>query len=218
MNMSARNTLHPRIADHLAGLEATGGVAFPAAAEALGAWLRGGRARGESLVVVVVCTGNSRRSMLGAMMGNAAASYLGLPAVRFLSAGTSPSAFHARTIQALRAIGFEVAPTGDEAPRGPEGLANPRYLVRWGTNPDQRLVEYSKVLGDPALPREGFAAVMVCSQADAGCPIVPGARIRTSAPYPDPKSADGTAQEAERYALTRDALARLLLAALRKCI
>ena len=40
---------------------------------------------------------------------------------------------------------------------------------------------------------------MTCSQADAGCPFIPGASTRISLPYDDPKEADGTPQEAERY-------------------
>ena len=148
------------------------------------------------------------------MMGNAAASYLGIPELRFFSVGTTPSAFNPRTITALEAIGFLVEPTGEEVPRGPEGSPNPRYLVRWGTNPAQQMTEFSKALGDPALPREGFAALMVCDEADAGCPFVPGASARISLPFEDPKSADGTPEEAARYAQTRDAIGRLLLAVL----
>ena len=40
---------------------------------------------------------------------------------------------------------------------------------------------------------------MTCSQADEACPFVPGAVLRLSLPYDDPKEADGTAQEASRY-------------------
>ena len=102
-------------------------------------------------------------------MGNAAAAFLGMPEVRFFSAGTTPSALNPRTIAALEAVGFEVIATGEEAPRGPEGDRNPRHLVRWGTGPDQCAEEFSKALGDPSLPAVGFAAVMVCDEADAGC-------------------------------------------------
>jgi len=40
---------------------------------------------------------------------------------------------------------------------------------------------------------------MTCSQADAACPIVEGARARVAVPYEDPKVADGTPEEAARY-------------------
>jgi arsenate reductase len=210
-------TLEPVLAAHLDAL-AAGLDAIPephrSGGRQLADWLAKAYQPGVTLPVVVVCTGNSRRSMLGAMMGNAAASALGLPEVRFASAGTAPSAFNPRTVTALRAIGFAIEPTEDEVPRGPEGLPNPRYRVRWGTGEGQELVEFSKALGDPALPPSGFMAVMVCDEADAGCPVVPGAAARVSMPFPDPKAADGTPEEAARYAAVRDALGRVLLVVL----
>ena len=132
------------------------------------------------------------------------------------SAGTAPRPSTCGTIAALRAIGFAIEPTGDEAPRGSDGLPNPRYRVHLGSGEGQELVEFSKALGDSSLPKRGFAAVMVCDGADAGCPIVPGAALRLSMPFPDPKAFDGTAQEQERYAATRDALGRLMMAVLGK--
>ena len=219
MESDARNSLFPRIAAHLERLVMPlGGIPAPHrdAGRRLAEWVTTRHRRGEVLPVVVVCTGNSRRSMLGAMMGNAAASYLGIPELRFFSAGTTPSAFNPRTVNALRAIGFEVDPLGDEAPRGPEGLSNSRYLVRWGTNPDQQLTEFSKAIGDPALPAGGFAALMVCEEASAGCPVVPGADVRIPMSFVDPKSADGMPDEESAYADTRDAIGLLLMASLRE--
>jgi arsenate reductase len=217
METDWKAALFPRIAAHLAELITPLdeiGQPHQAAGRQLAEWLSAHHRCEERLTVVVVCTGNSRRSVLGAMMGNAAASFLGIPELRFFSAGTTPSAFNPRTVQALRAIGFEVEPTGEEAARGPDGLANPRYLVRWGTGPDQQMLEFSKALGDRALPGEGFAALMVCDEADAGCPIVSGAVARISMPFADPKSADGMPEEAEHYAATRDEIGRIVLAAL----
>ena len=213
----SRATLDPALAAHLDTLTASlDAINEPhcSAGRQLAGWLADRYRLGVSVPVVVVCTGNSRRSMLGAMMGNAAAAALGLPEFRFTSAGTSPSAFNPRTVAALRAIGFSIEPTGDEAPRGSENLINPRYRVRWGTWDGQELIEFSKALGDPALPSSGFVAVMVCDEADAGCPVVPGAATRVSLPFPDPKAADNSSEEAARYAATRDALGRLWLAVL----
>ena len=214
---AARQDIFPRLARDLEGLAAPLeqiGEPYRSAGRLLADWIAGRYRPGEPLPVVVVCTGNSRRSMLGAMMGNAAAAYHGLPEVRFFSAGTTPSAFNPRTVAALKAVGFEVEPTGDEAPRSSPELPNPRYRVRWGTGEGQELVEFSKALGDAALPASGFAAVMVCDEADAGCPVVPGAACRISMPLPDPKAADDTPEEGARYAATRDALGRLMLAVL----
>lgn len=214
---ASRATLLPGVAEYFRTLSASGEQVKPEHREAtrqLSDWLAENREQGRAREVVFVCTGNSRRSMLGAMMGNAAAAFCGLPEVRFFSSGTAPSAFNPRTIAALEAAGFAIEPTGDEAPRGEPGLANPRYRVRWGSATDQASVEFSKALGDETLPRSGFAAVLVCSEAAEGCPLVPGASARIPMPLVDPKEADGTAAEASRYAATRDEIGRTLLAAL----
>ena len=214
---ASRSTLEPVLAAHLDTLASDrDGIAEPhhSAGRRLAEWLAEHYRPGITLPVVVVCTGNSRRSMLGAMMGNAAAVFIELPEIRFWSAGTAPSAFNPRTIAALRAIGFQIEPTGDEAPQGAEGFPNPRYRVRLGSGEGQELIEFSKALGDPSLPKRGFAAIMVCDQADADCPIVPGAAIRLSMPFPDPKTFDESAQEQERYAAARDAFGRLMMAVL----
>ena len=55
---------------------------------------------------------------------------------------------------------------------------------------------------------------MVCDEADAACPVVPGSVVRISMPLPDPKAADDTPEEGTRYAATRDTLGRLMLAVL----
>ncbi len=165
---------------------------------------------GSKLDVIVVCTGNSRRSILGATMGNIAADYYGLPEVRFHSGGTAPSAFNSRTIAALREIGVEVDPTGEEAPRGEPKTANPKSRIRWGTS-GAEAIEFSKRYDDPSNPKAGFAALMVCSEADSACPNVKGASLRISMPYLDPKIYDGGAYESAKYAERRDDIGRLML-------
>ncbi len=146
-------------------------------------------------------------------MGNVAAAYYGMPEVRFHSGGTEPTAFNPRTVAALRQVGVEVEPTGEEATEGESGTANPAYRVRWGTpgEPPKEAVEYSKRYDDPSNPQEGFAALMVCDEADAGCPTVRGASLRLSLPFADPKSSDDTPEEAARYAERRDDMGRLLV-------
>ncbi len=184
------------------------------AANNLATWIGRNYQSGKPLAVIVVCTGNSRRSMLGATMGNIAAAYYGLPDIRFYSGGTKPSAFNSRTVATLKAIGVEVEATGKEAPRGSAGDANPIYRVQWGKG--LAAVEFSKHYADAQNPQKGFAAIMVCSQADAECPLVKGAGKRISAPYVDPKEYDGTASEAAKYAERRDDIGRFMLSALRQ--
>ncbi|WP_210420327.1 low molecular weight phosphatase family protein [Aquisphaera giovannonii] len=175
----------------------------------LARWLASSYEPGKPLHVVVVCTGNSRRSILGSSMGNLAAAYCGMPEIRFHSGGTAPTAFNARTASALRAIGFAVEPTGAEAPRGGPETANPIYRVSWGEGLEA--TEFSKHYSDRANPQGGFAALMVCGEADDGCPFVKGATLRLSMPYLDPKIYDDGAYEAAKYAERRDDIGRLML-------
>jgi arsenate reductase len=183
------------------------------AGETLVEWIVKNHREGEPLHVTVICTGNSRRSILGATMGNVAAAYAGMPEVRFHSGGTAPTAVNPRTIACLKAIGVEIVPTGLEAPRGEPKTANPIYRVRWGRTgePAFEATEFSKTYFDPSNPQSGFAALLVCDQADAGCPRVEGASVRISMPYPDPKIHDDDADEAARYAERRDDIGRLML-------
>ncbi len=183
-----------------------------AAADELVAWISANYQPGKPLAVIVVCAGNSRRSILGSTMGAIAAAYYGLPDIRFYSGGTAPSAFNPRTVATLKEIGVEVEPSGKEASRGSSGEANPIYRIRWGTGLET--LEFSKIYSDAHNPQSGFAAVMVCSQADAECPIVKGAGKRISAPYADPKEYDGAEFEAAKYAERRDDIGRLMLSVL----
>jgi arsenate reductase (thioredoxin) len=183
-----------------------------AAADELVTWISTNYQPGKPLAVIVVCTGNSRRSILGSTMGNIAAAYYGLPDIRFYSGGTTPSAFNPRTVETLKEIGVVVEPTGKEGPRGSSGEANPIYKVLWRAS--HETLEFSKVYSDAHNPQSGFAAVMVCSQADAECPVVKGAGKRISAPYADPKEYDGAEFEAAKYAERRDDIGRFMLSVL----
>jgi protein-tyrosine-phosphatase len=180
-------------------------------------WIAANYRPKEVLDVIVVCTGNSRRSILGATMGNIAAAYYGLPEIRFHSGGTEPTAFNGRTVKALKEVGVEVEPTGKEAERGEPKTANPVYRLCWGSRAESEAtpveaLEFSKRYDDPSNPQKGFAALMVCSEADANCPFVKGANLRVSMPYLDPKVYDGGAYESAKYAERRDDMMRLMLA------
>lgn len=159
-------------ADHRANLKAL--------AEALRAQLD---AKGR-LDVLFVCTHNSRRSHMAQLLGLVAAKRAGLDLVQTFSGGTEATAFNPRAVAALQRVGFGI--TGGEG-------ANPRYQVR------EAGVAFSKTIDDPANPTSDFVAVMTCSQADEACPSVRGASKRVAVPYDDPKAADGTPEEAQRY-------------------
>lgn len=182
------------------------------AGDKLAKWLTANYQAGKPLSVIVVCTGNSRRSMLGSSMGNLAAAYYGLDDIRFYSGGTSPSAFNKRTIAALQAIGFDISATGSEAKRGGPKTPNPIFRIGWGQGLE--MVEFSKHYADESNPHQDFAALMVCTEADEGCPVVQGASLRLSMPYQDPKAYDDCPFEAAKYAERRDDIGRLMLSVL----
>ena len=173
-------------------------------------WIAEQSTPNRTLHVLTTCTGNSRRSILSAAMGNLAAAYYGLDNVRFHSGGTVPSAFNRRTIATLKDIGFQIEPTGAEAKRGDPMTPNPIYQVRWGTGLETS--EYSKLYTDKSNPRTDFAAILVCSEADQECPTVPGASLRVSMTFIDPKYYDDGVFEKRKYAERRDDIGRSYLA------
>ena len=214
---ASRKRLDAKVASHADLLTTSFDLIDPihrAAGDKLVEWIVKNHKPGEPLHITVVCTGNSRRSILGATMGNIAAAYYGMPEIRFHSGGTAPTAFNPRTIATLKEIGVAIEPTGKEAPRGEPATANPVYKVRWGDSgePPLETVEFSKTYFDASNPQSGFAALMVCSEADDACPFVKGASARISMPYLDPKIFDGSRYEAGKYAERRDDIGRLMLA------
>jgi len=168
---------------------------------------------GTPLQITVIWTGDSRRSTLRSTLGNIAAVYQGMPEMQFHSGGTAPTAFNPRTIAALQAIGVEIEPTGTEAPRGEPKTPNPIYKVRWGApgQPSLETTEFSKIYFDASNPASGFAASMVCGEADEACPLVKGASGRISMPYLDPKIYEGSSLESLKSAERRDDIGRLTL-------
>lgn len=145
---------------------------------------------GEPVQAIVICTHNSRRSHLGQVWLQVAASYYHISPFTSFSGGTEATAFHPNAVAALQAAGIEInAQTEGE---------NPVYECRFSEH-FPAMKAFSKVYDDAANPQQGFAAVMVCTQADEGCPVVLGAEARFSLPYQDPKAYDGTAQQTEQY-------------------
>jgi arsenate reductase len=120
----------------------------------------------------------------------AAACHFGLSTVEAYSGGTEATRFNPRAVAAIRRAGFAID--------GPRGGDNPVYRVRYseGAEPMECC---SKIYDASPNPTEGFAAVMTCSAADAGCPVVRGAVERISLPYGDPGDFDGTLGERDAY-------------------
>jgi arsenate reductase (thioredoxin) len=215
----SRLRLLPKVREHADSLTASFdmiGETHRLAGRKLVEWIAKNYRKGTPLDVIVICTGNSRRSILGATMCNIAAAYYGMPEIRFHSGGTAPTAFNSRTVKTLKEIGVEVELTGKGAARGEPQTANPIYRIRWGSpggtdGLTMEATEFSKHYNDPTNPQSGFAALMVCGEADAGCPFVKGSALRLSMPYLDPKIYDGGSLESAKYAERRDDMGRLML-------
>lgn len=149
------------------------------------------RKAGEPVQVTVICTHNSRRSHMGQLWLLAAAAWYGIEGVSAYSGGTQSTAFHPNAVAALRRAGFLITPTTSQVP-------NPIYEARY-TEQQEPMIMYSKTYDDNVNPHVHFAAVMVCSEADAACPFVPGADERFALPFHDPKDYDGTPMETGKY-------------------
>ena len=161
--------------------------------QALAQWVTAQLAQSDSADLVFICTHNSRRSHLAQVWAQVGADLRGLDGVRTFSGGTESTACNPRTVAAMQRAGFEVSVHDQD-----HGEENPTYAVLPGPSSTPQLC-FSKTYGDDANPAEGFAAVMTCSDADKGCPIVYGAAARFATPYVDPKVSDGTGQEAATY-------------------
>jgi hypothetical protein len=112
--------------------------------------------------------------------------------IHTFSGGTEATALNERVITAIKNVGFTVdSTTLDES--------NPRYFIKWETEMEA-YEAFSKKYSNKANPSTNFAAIMVCSEADEGCPIVHGSDFKLSLPYLDPKAFDDTDKEGESYA------------------
>lgn len=145
---------------------------------------------GETPKMTVICTHNSRRSHIGQIWLSVMSEYFQIKAIETFSGGTEATAFNIRAVKALQRIGFEI--------RAKEEAANPVYQISWreAMKPYQA---FSKKYESEPNPKENFAAIMVCSEADEGCPLVLGCDFRLSLPYDDPKEFDDTELESSKY-------------------
>lgn len=158
--------------------------------EQLSDYLRQCRDSGNPARLIFVCTHNSRRSHMSQLWAAVAAVHYGMENVETFSGGTERTAFNPRAVAAMQRAGFkvQVKKPGD----------NPTYLVSFADSSEPQAC-FSKIYSDVANPVADFCAVMTCSSADKSCPNVKGAVKRVAIPYEDPKIADNTAEESNRY-------------------
>ncbi|MCG8306513.1 MAG: protein-tyrosine-phosphatase [Cytophagales bacterium] len=144
----------------------------------------------ESANLIFICTHNSRRSHLSQIWAATAANYYNVEDNIFtFSGGTEATAFNPRAVAAIERAGFKVENPGGE---------NPHYKVTFGDS-GPAMDCFSKKYDGKYNPKENFAAIMTCSDADQNCPFIPGASLRVPITYEDPKVADGTDYESAKY-------------------
>lgn len=137
-----------------------------------------------------ICTHNSRRSHLGQVWAQVAASYFGVMNVHCFSGGTETTACNPRTITALERAGLRISKTAD--------TDNPTYEISYD-EASVPIIAFSKVYDQAPNPSSAFAAIMTCDHAEANCPYIPGAEKRLPIMYIDPKVSDDTPEETATY-------------------
>ncbi|MGM1056396.1 MAG: low molecular weight phosphatase family protein [Bacteroidota bacterium] len=137
-----------------------------------------------------ICTHNSRRSHLSQVWAQALAAFYKIPNVFCYSGGTEATALFPKAAETLEQQGFEITKLSEEK--------NPVYSIKFSGNAHP-VIGFSKTFDDNFNPKSGFAAIMTCSQADAGCPFIAGAEKRIPVTYEDPKAFDGTAAQNQKY-------------------
>ena len=174
--------------------------------DAIGEFVRTARDTGAAQLTFI-CTHNSRRSHFGQVWAQVAAHHLGIDSlVTTYSGGTEATAFNDRAVAALRRAGLDIHPA--------EIGENTKYAVHYAEDRDPLLC-FSKKYDDATVnPTGGFAAVMTCSEADKGCPVVYGSAARFAIPYVDPKVSDGTPEERDTYDARCAQIAREMLYAM----
>lgn len=138
-----------------------------------------------------ICTHNSRRSHLSQVWAHTAAAYYGFSDIACYSGGTEATAIYPSVISTFRNIGFRIEIMKEGA--------NPLFHLFYSAQ-SAPLELFSKKFDDTFNPDSGFAAVMVCSDADLNCPYVPGKEVKFAMSFDDPKVSDGTTAEVVIYA------------------
>lgn len=142
--------------------------------------------------LIVICTHNSRRSHLGQIWLSVAADYYGLPPIATFSGGTEATAFNSRAVHAMQQLGFDITTKTFKTP------TNPIYEIKW-QEAGRPYQAFSKKYDGSPNPSSDFGAIMVCTSADVGCPVISGADFRLALPFDDPKAFDDTPLEGAKY-------------------
>lgn len=145
-----------------------------------------------------ICTHNSRRSQLSQVWAFYAAHYFNLKNIYSFSGGTEVTAFHRNTVKCLQKTSFEF---------NVEDFShqNPHYLISFKGS-KSTISGFSKVY-DNEVNEYPYIAITTCSSADENCPFIPDAIHRFHLPFVDPKVADNTEKQNEKYLETSKQIA-----------
>jgi len=146
--------------------------------------------KGQIIRLNLICTHNSRRSILAQVWAQTAAAYYNIKNCNCYSGGTETTALYPMVAQTLEKAGFQIQKTDE--------INNPVYTIYFTEN-EPPIIGFSKRYDDQYNPNGGFAAIMTCSQADGGCPFIAGAEKRIPITFEDPKEFDNTPQQKEKY-------------------
>ena len=149
----------------------------------------------DEINITVICTHNSRRSHFGQIwLAVAADYYFEDHNIRTFSGGTESTAVYNSVIKTLKEAGFYITANN-------RGKKNSIFQISW-SDEMKTIPFFSKKYTHEFNPQSNFAAIMVCDEADAECPIVHGAEMRISLPFQDPKQYDNQENEAMEYRAT----------------
>lgn len=137
-----------------------------------------------------ICTHNSRRSHLSQVWAQTLAHHFNIKNVFSYSGGTEATALFPMAAETLKNAGFKIEKIAE--------TNNPIYSIKYTEN-EHPIICFSKKLDAVFNPKSDFAAIMTCSSADKGCPIISGAEKRIPIIFEDPKAFDNTPQQAEKY-------------------
>ncbi len=138
-----------------------------------------------------ICTHNSHRSHLAQIWAQTMAFHFGVKHVFCYSGGTETTALFPNVLETLISQGFQIRKLSENK--------NPVYAIKYAEN-EIPLICFSKTYIDDFNPKSNYAAIMTCSSADEGCPVVIGAEARFTIKYDDPKLFDGTEVQVAKYA------------------
>jgi arsenate reductase len=159
--------------------------------QGLVAYIQSKKDLSETIRLNFICTHNSRRSHLSQIWAQTMAYQYGIKNVYCYSGGTEATAMFPKVAETLIHQGFHIEKLSE--------TDNPVYAVKFAQN-EHPIICFSKAYQHEFNPKNNFAAVVTCNNADEACPIVFGAEARIPVKYNDPKAFDNTPQQTEKYA------------------